>query len=227
MAVTSVLLRLTAWLPDAAPLGTIRVLALSALVLGALGMLGSTRIRTFVTALALARAGIVLVALLGGIHGRMPLLLELATTAASLILLTWGIEAVAVPGENGGSAASLDELDTGASTSARIGLLVGALSACSLPPFPGFTTRFPLSRALASEGETFSLIAASVLVFLVGLGSMRVVSRAFAGGSAVSRRPGRREALVGLGLAAIAMWFLGIYPVGLIDLASRAVAEMF
>lgn len=226
VAISGILLRLTAWLPGLAPTEVIRALALSALGVGALGMLSSTRITTYVTALALARAGIVLVALLGGVHGRMPLLLELMTTAASLFLLAWSIEAAASPETK---AVSLDDIDAGTPSAARLGLLVGALSACSLPPFPGFAIRFPLARALASEGETSSLIAASFLLFLVGLGSMRVVSRAFTGQTpeAISRRLSPWEVLVGLGLAAGAMWFLGVYPAGMIELATRAVAEMF
>jgi formate hydrogenlyase subunit 3/multisubunit Na+/H+ antiporter MnhD subunit len=204
----------------------VRVLALSALGLGAFGMLGATRVSTFLTALVLSRGGIVFFALLGGVHGRMPLLLELATTASSLFLLAWVFESSAAPGEKSRSL-SLDDLHPGSSAAARLALLVGAFSACSLPPFPGFVARFPLALAVASEGETPSLVAASLLVFLVGLGAMRVVSRAFAGASPESRAPSRREALLGLGLAALAMWFLGIYPKTVIELASRAVAEMF
>jgi hypothetical protein len=78
VAVAAVLLRLAAWIPEIAlessgspgsgspgrPHEVLRALVFGALVLGALGMLGSTRIRTFMTALAPARAGVVLAPLL-------------------------------------------------------------------------------------------------------------------------------------------------------------------
>ncbi|HLE68378.1 MAG TPA: hypothetical protein VJH87_01750, partial [Vicinamibacteria bacterium] len=172
VALSSVHLRIAAWFPETAPLGTIHALGLGALGLGALGALGATRITTFLTALALARGGLVLVAHLGGVQGRAPSLMELAASGVSFLLLAAALD----------KTDTVDDVSNLRSVPRRLVLTLGALSAPSFPPFPGFVAAFPLSSALVEQGYSFSLLAVAVLLFLLALGSMRVVARAWASG---------------------------------------------
>jgi hypothetical protein len=210
VAVSSVLLRMAAWIPEATAFGVNHALAMSALALGALGALGATRITTFLTALSLARAGLVLFALLGGVQGRAPSLMALVASGASLLLL----------------AAALDRTDTidGVSNlgsiSRRLVLVLGALSVCSLPPFPGFVALFPLSSAVLQQSYSLSLLVAAGLHFLLAIGSMRVVARAWDSGAARSVDTG--VGLAAIGLAIAATFSLSIAPSRFVELARAA-----
>ena len=210
VAVSSVDLRIAAWFPEAAPLGTIEALAFGALSLGAFGALGAMRITTFLTALALARAGLVLVALLGGVHAGGPLLLELAASGVSLLLLAAALERTD----------TIDEISNLRSVPRRLVLALGALSACSFPPFPGFVAAFPLSSALVDQGYSFSLLVAVALLFLLALGSMRVVARAWESGR--TRKVESPVGLAALGLAIAASLAFSIAPARLVEIARAA-----
>jgi len=215
VAVSSVLMRIAAWFPTSAPLGLIHALALGALALGALGGLGATRITTFLTALALARAGLVLFAFLGGVHGRGPLLLELAASGVSLLL-------VAAAAEN---VDTLDEVSTLASVPRRLVLTLGAFSACSFPPFPGFVAAFPLSSAVLDGGHAISLLIACALLFLLSLGSMRLVARAWDSGT--SRTVDSTVGAAPVVLAVAALWILGVAPGRAVEAAMAAALSIF
>jgi formate hydrogenlyase subunit 3/multisubunit Na+/H+ antiporter MnhD subunit len=219
VAVISVAMRLSAWLPEALE-GAFLALSMIALVLGALGLLGSTRVTTFLTALAIARAGAVLLPLLGGVHGRGPLLVELVTSGFSVLLVALGIDLASRKNED--RIDSLDDLENLAFP-ARLCLLAGALSAASFPPFPGFFVRFTVASAILSDGHSWAVVVSSVLMFLTALGAMRLVTRAWSEeGRAPFAEPSRVE-LVGLALAAAGGVFLLVFPRMLVALATRAV----
>lgn len=215
VAVSSVLMRIAAWFPASAPLGTIHALALGALALGALGSLGATRITTFLTSLALARAGLVLFAFHGGVHGRGPLLLELAASGVSLLLLAAAAENVD----------TLDDVSTLASVPRRLVLTLGAFSACSFPPFPGFVAFFPLAGAVLDGGYAISLLVACVLLFILSLGAMRLVARAWESGAA--RKVETEVGLTALGLAVAAILAFSIAPARLVEIARAAALGIF
>lgn len=210
VAVSSVQLRIAAGFPESAPLGTIEALAFGALALGAFGALGAMRITTFLTALALARAGLVLFALLGGVHAGGPLLLELAASGVSLLLLAAALE----------KTDTVDDVSNLGSVPRRLVLTLGALSACSFPPFPGFVAAFPLSSALVDQGYSFSLLVAVALLFLLALGSMRVVARAWESGR--TRIVETTVGLAALGLSVAATWAFSIAPARLVEIARAA-----
>jgi len=214
-ALSSVHLRIAAWFPETAPLGTIHALGLGALALGALGALGATRITTFLTALALGRGGLVLVAHLGGVQGRAPSLMALAASGASLLLLAAALD----------KTDTVDDVSNLGSVPRRLVLTLGALSAPSFPPFPGFVAAFPLSSALVEQGYSFSLLAVAVLLFLLALGSMRVVARAWASGR--TREVETGVGLAALGLAIAATLALSIAPARFVEIARAAALAIF
>jgi hypothetical protein len=210
VAVSSVQLRIAAWFPEGAPLGTIHALALVALTLGALGALGATRITTFLTAFALARGGLVLFAHLGGVQGRAPSLMALAASGVSLLLLAAALD----------KTDTVDEVSNLGSVPRRLVLALGALSACSFPPFPGFVAALPLSSAVLEQGHGFSLLAVAGLLFLLALGSMRVVARAWESGRTRTVETG--VGLATLGLAIAATLAFSIAPARLVEIARAA-----
>jgi hypothetical protein len=199
----SVALRLPAETP-------LQALALGGLGLGALGVVGSTRVTTFLTSMILARAGLILFAQLGGVQGKAPALIAIAVTGASLLLLAASLE----------SLESLEDVSTLRSVPRRLVLVLGALSLGSFPPFPGFFVLFPLSSAVLERGYGASLAAASVLLLLVLLGAMRLVSRALHSEGSRTNELGIGPAALGLSLAAILL--LSMAPAPLVELARAA-----
>lgn len=188
VAASSLTLRIEAWFPQGFPLHAASTLGLLLLALGAAGTLTSTRIPTFLTGLALARGALAFLALPGGASGRAPALLLLAASGVSLLLL----------------AAALNGLETLAdvsklrSVARRQVLTVGALTAGSFPPFPGFFALLPLSSAISDRGLTGPLVVGATLLFLLALGSMRLVFRAW-------ETSGERTITGRIGIAAIAL----------------------
>jgi hypothetical protein len=219
VAVVAIAMRLAAWLPDVLE-ETLLAVSLIALLLGALGLLGSTRLTTFLIALTLARAGAVLLALLGDAPGRGPLLVELVTSGFALLLVAIAVDVAAR--ERGEALQSLGDLTHLVSFPARLCLLVGALAAASFPPFPGFFARFAVGSAILSEGHASAVIASSVLMFLIALGAMRPVIRAWAAENPATIAGRSRGELVGLALAATGGVFLLVFPRMLVALATRA-----
>ncbi|HJS73522.1 MAG TPA: hypothetical protein VJ921_04495, partial [Vicinamibacteria bacterium] len=202
-AVCSVALRL--------PTGPLlHALALAGLGLGAVGVVGSTRVTTFLTSMALARAGLVLFAQLGGAPGRTPALLALAVTGVSLLLLAAALE----------NTETVEEISTLRSVPRRLVLVLGALSLGSFPPFPGFFVLFPLSSAVLERGYVASLVAASGLLFLTALGALRLASRAFPSEGARTNEMGIGRAVLVLSLAAVLLF--SIAPAPLVELARAA-----
>ena len=210
VAVCSVLLRIVASMPESPALRAVHALALGALALGALGALGATRITTFLTALALARAGLVLFAQLGGAQGRAPSLMALFASGVSLLLLS-----AALDGTD-----TIDDVSNLGSVSRRLVLVLGVLSACSFPPFPGFVAVFPLASALLDGSYSLWLLIAAALHFLLGIGGMRVVARAWDPGGERKVETGVGLAAIGLAIAAILL--LSIAPSRFVELARTA-----
>ncbi len=208
-AVCSVDLRVAAWFPETAPLGTIEAIGLGALAVGAVGALGATRITTFLTALALARGGLVLYAHLGGVAGRAPSLIALAASGISLLLLAAALD----------KTETVDDVSNLGSVPRRLVLTLGALSP-SFPPFPGFVAAFPLSSALVEQGHSISLLVVAALLFLLAIGSMRVVARAWASGG--TREVETGVGLAALGLASAATLALSIAPARFVEIARAA-----
>jgi hypothetical protein len=212
VAVSSLTLRIEAWFPQSSPLGAASALGLSLLALGAVGTLASTRVTTFLTALALARGALAFLALAGGAQGRAPALLLLAASGVSLLLLAAALEGI----ETLGDVSSLSSL------ARRHVLTLGALTAGSFPPFPGFFALLPLSSAMAERGSRGVLVVAALLVFLVALGSMRVVFRAWETGR--ERTVTERIGIAAIGLAVAAALGFSILPSALVEWA-RAAAQ--
>jgi hypothetical protein len=221
VAVVSVLLRLTAWLPEAAPGGFVGTIAVASLAIGALGMLGATRVTTFATALFVARAGVVLVALLGGVHGRAGLLVELAVTGVALLLVAFAVDGLF----------AVDEISQRLPLPSRLALLTGALAAAAFPPLPGFVATFPLVSALLSANRIVPVAVLCGCLFLIGLGSMRLAARAFGPGELVESPPSKQKreagALVAVAAALAAIGWLGIAPGGFWEIAARAALGVF
>jgi hypothetical protein len=207
VAVFSVALRL--------PVGfRLQTLALGSLAVGALGALASKRVTTFLTSILLARAGLVLFAELGGILGRAPALLMLAASGASVLLLAAALE----------KTETLDDVSRLGSPPRTMVLSLAALSLGSFPPFPGFFTLFPLSSAVVERGYGLSLLVAAALLFLLALGTLRLVIRAFESG-------GTRTIEAGIGRAAIVLAFAAILafsvaPAFLLEIARAAALSL-
>jgi formate hydrogenlyase subunit 3/multisubunit Na+/H+ antiporter MnhD subunit len=139
----------------------------------------------------------------------------LAASGTSLLLLAAALAKVE----------ALDEISGLGSVSRRLVLTLGALSACSFPPFPGFVALFPLSSALADRGYSSSLLVSAALLFLLGLGAMRLVSRAWSGER-------EREDAGAIGLAAVALALAAILafsiaPATLVGIAGEAALAVF
>ncbi len=127
VATTAVILRL--------PAGQLlHAFAFGALGLGAIGALSATRLTTFLTAIALSRAGLLLFAQLGGMGGRIPALILLAASGVSLLLLAAALENV----ERVGDVSTIDSVPR------RLVLSLAALSARNVSPVSG------LRRALSA-----------------------------------------------------------------------------
>ncbi len=214
-AVSSVLHRIAAGFPESAPVQAIQAVALGALALGSLGVLASTRVTTLLTALALARTGVVVFALLGGMHGIASSLLALAVSGAALLLVASALERVS----------TLEEVSNLASVPRRLVLTLGVLSASSFPPLPGFVTAFPLSSAVLDQGYSSSLIVAGALLFLLTLGSMRVVARAWQ--SEGARTLEGAAGLAPIGLAIAALFLFSIAPARLVEIARAAARGIY
>ncbi len=171
----------------------VQTLALGSLGFGALGALAAKRVTTFLMSILLARAGLVLFALLGGVLGRAPALMVLASSGASLLLLAAALE----------KTETLDDVSSLGSLPRTLVLALAALSLGSFPPFPGFFALFPLSSAVVERGHGLSLLVAAALLFLLALGTLRVVVRAFESGTT-------RTVEAGIGRAAIVLIFAAI-----------------
>jgi formate hydrogenlyase subunit 3/multisubunit Na+/H+ antiporter MnhD subunit len=124
------------------------------------------------------------------------------------------------------AAAALDKTDTIdgvsklGSVSRRLVLVLGVLSACSLPPFPGFVAVFPLASAVLDQSHSSSLGIAAAVHFLLTVGAMRVVARAWDSTGARTVEDG--VGLAALGLAIAATILLSIAPAGFVELARAA-----
>jgi hypothetical protein len=210
LAMSAALLHAAASFPASAPLGATRALAVAALALAALGALGSTRVTTFLTAFALARGGLALLALSLGAQGRLPSLLSLAVSGVSLVLLAATLDDVD----------ALDDVRLLASTPRRLLLTWAALSSASFPPFAGSFLLFPLASGLLDRGHVGTLLAAAALQFLLLLGAFRVVVRAWEEGEPRSRGKGLPR--VALALALVATVALSISPAALVEIARVA-----
>jgi hypothetical protein len=202
-AVGSVALRLSA-----EPL--LHALALAGLGLGAAGVLASTRVTTFLTSMALARAGLFFFAQLGGALGKAPALIVLAVSGVSLLLLAAALE----------STDTVEDVSALGSVPRRLVLGLGALSLGSFPPLPGFFVLFPLTSAVLERGYVASLVVASALLVLTALGAMRLASRAFPSEGARTNTIGIGRASLVLSLAAILL--CSIAPAPLVEMARAA-----
>jgi hypothetical protein len=210
VAASSVTFRIEASFPQSLPLGPASALGLLLLALGAAGTLASTRVTTFLTALALARGAFSFLALAGGAQGRAPALLLLSASGVSLLLLAAALEGIE----------TLDDVSKLSSLPRRQVLTLGALAAGSFPPFPGFFALLPLSSAISERGGRGSLGIAAFLLFLLALGSMRVVFRAWQTGG--ERTVPERIGMAAIGLALAAALGFSIAAAPLVEWARAA-----
>ncbi len=188
----------------------VQTLALGSLGLGALGALAAKRVTTFLTSILLARAGLVLFALLGGVLGRAPALWVLASSGVSFLLLAAALE----------KTETVDDVSSLGSLPRRLILSLAALSLCSFPPFPGFLALFPLASAVVERGYEVSLFIAAALLFLLALGCLRLVILAFG-----SERTRSVEAEIGraaIVLAFAALLAFSLAPTPLVEIARAA-----
>jgi NADH:ubiquinone oxidoreductase subunit 2 (subunit N) len=225
IASTVALTRLSAWLDVSFGAWTliVGILGTLALVAGSLGLLFSTRLTRFCHWFVLAQAGFSLVALDLGVAALLPLLLHLATGSIALVLSLLAVELSSSEPDLG-----LDEL-SGLSIGrfSRAALALVWLSFASLPPFPGFVSKFPIFVVAAAHERMGLLAVLLISTLLVAVGCTRWMSRVLRAGPAPgSRRPG----LPDIAVTALAVGFtlaLGALPEPAIQAAMRAVSGLF
>ena len=225
IASTVALTRVSAWLDVSFGAWTLilGILGTLALIGGSLGLLFSTRLARFCHWFVLAQAGFSLVALDLGVAALLPLLLHLATGSIALVLSLLAVELSSSESDLG-----LDEL-SGLSIDrfSRAALALGWLSFASLPPFPGFISKFPIFVVAAAHERRGLLALLLISTLLVAVGCTRWMSHVLrAGPGPSSRRPGLSD----LAVAALAVGFtlaLGALPETAIRAATRAAAGLF
>jgi NADH:ubiquinone oxidoreductase subunit 2 (subunit N) len=194
-----------------------------ALVVGGVGVLLSTRVARLCHWFVLAQAGFAFVAIGFGVEALAPLLLHLTSGGLALASTLLALEA-----SSDGRDVELREL-SGSSMGRLSGLVVALawLSLASLPPFPGFISKFPIFVAAAGADRMGLLVVLLLSTLLVAVGCTRLISRALrAEPPAGSTRPG----FAALALAVLALGFtlvLGVLPETAIEVASRAAAGLF
>ena len=225
IASTVALIRVSAWVDVSFGTWTlvVGILGTLALIGGSLGLLFSTRLIRSCQWFVLAQAGFSLVALDFGVAALLPLLLHLATGSIALVLSLLAIEFSSSESDLG-----LDELSSlSMSRFSRAALALGWLSFASLPPFPGFISKFPIFVVAAADERRGLLALLLISTLLVAVGCTRWMSRILQARPApVSRRSGLSD----LAVAALAVGFtlaLGALPETAMRTVTRAAAGLF
>jgi NADH:ubiquinone oxidoreductase subunit 2 (subunit N) len=225
VASTAALTRVSGWLDVSFGAWSliIDLLAALALVIGSLIVLSSSRLTRLCQGFMLAQAGLALVAIDLGVEARSPLLLHLACGTVPLVLSLLAVEVPsgrAAVGLDARSQLSMDRLS-------RLVFALCWLSFTSLPPFPGFTAKFPILVALAGADKARVLLLLLLTTVLLAVGWTRWMSRLLWAESTVSSPRPRPGAMVLAALALAATLALGVLPETAIEVASRAAAGLF
>lgn len=224
LAVGASLTRVLAWLPDLAPRleAWLAVASGLALAYGAARLFFADRLRSLLVGLALAEGGLVGFALLGGVHGRTAVLLQLVTSTVAITFVALGLSR-----RGGTEALTVGELEGAAApASARALVAVGGLAALALPPFPGAVARLATASSLLGRGELGAFLAELALSVGLVFGVVGLVAAGLAGSSAPRRRSFLVEALVYLLVAGFVL-AVGLLPGPLYEAAQHAAAGLF
>jgi NADH-quinone oxidoreductase subunit N len=205
------------------------VLAVCTMILGSVVGVAQTNLKRMLAYSSIAHGGYLLVALAaGGEMGRASILFYLVVYAVT------NVGAFAVLALLGTREAPMEHLDDYQglwhSSPTLAGLLtIFLLSLGGFPPTAGFVAKWYVFSAAVGAGQ-FGLAIIGVLTSVVSVFFyLRIVVMMYMSekkeAAAPPQLPG--TALAALSLSAIVLFYLGVFPTRLLDLAARSVAGMF
>jgi NADH-quinone oxidoreductase subunit N len=205
------------------------VLAVCTMILGSVVGVAQTNLKRMLAYSSIAHGGYLLVALAaGGEMGRASILFYLVVYAIT------NVGAFAVLALLGTREAPMEHLDDYKglwhSSPTLAGLLtIFLLSLGGFPPTAGFVAKWYVFSAAVGAGQ-FGLAIIGVLTSVVSVFFyLRIVVMMYMSekqeAAALPQLPGM--ALAALSLSAVALFYLGVFPTRLLDLAARSVAGMF
>jgi NADH-quinone oxidoreductase subunit N len=205
------------------------VLAVCTMILGSVVGVAQTNLKRMLAYSSIAHGGYLLVALAaGGEVGRASILFYL------LVYAVTNLGAFAVLALVGTREAPMDNLDDYKglwhSSPVMAGLLtIFLLSLGGFPPTAGFVAKWYVFSAAVGAGQ-FGLAIIGVLTSVVSVFFyLRIVVMMYMSekqeAAAPPRVPG--TALAALSLSAVVLFYLGVFPTRVLDLAARSVASMF
>jgi NADH-quinone oxidoreductase subunit N len=205
------------------------VLAVCTMILGSVVGVAQTNLKRMLAYSSIAHGGYLLVALAaGGEMGRASILFYLVVYAVT------NVGAFAVLALLGTREAPMEHLEDYKglwhSSPTLAGLLtVFLLSLGGFPPTAGFVAKWYVFSAAVGAGQ-FGLAIIGVLTSVVSVFFyLRIVVMMYMSekkeAAALPQLPGM--ALAALSLSAVALFYLGVFPTRLLDLAARSVASVF
>jgi len=205
------------------------VLAVCTMILGSVVGVAQTNLKRMLAYSSIAHGGYLLVALAaGGEMGRASILFYLVVYAIT------NVGAFAVLALLGTRGAPMEHLDDYKglwhSSPTLAGLLtIFLLSLGGFPPTAGFVAKWYVFSAAVGAGQ-FGLAIIGVLTSVVSVFFyLRIVVMMYMSeqqeAAALPQLPGM--ALAALSLSAVALFYLGVFPTRLLDLAVRSVASVF
>jgi NADH-quinone oxidoreductase subunit N len=205
------------------------VLAACTMILGSVVGVAQTNLKRMLAYSSIAHGGYLLVALAaGGEVGRASILFYLVVYAVTNV---GAFAVLALLGTPGRPMESLDEYrGLWRASPVMAGLLtVFLLSLGGFPPTAGFVAKWYVFSAAVSTGQ-FGLAIIGVLTSVVSVFFyLRIVVMMYMTdtGEAPAVPAVPRPAMAALSLSVIALFYLGVLPTRLLDLAARSVAGMF
>ncbi len=140
--------------------------------------------------------------------------------------MAFALELATPEGESSGA---IDDLSGRFTSPAAFLLLAGGFMAAAFPPFPGFPARLAAANAVLLAGDQSTVLVMVASAFLAGVGTMRVLARAWepARDALDTGRDAKVVVAVGLVLVAASGWFLLAAPSRMLDWATKAAAGLF
>jgi len=205
------------------------VLAICTMILGSVVGVAQTNLKRMLAYSSIAHGGYLLVALAaGGDAGRASILFYLVVYAVTNI---GAFAVIAMLGTREQPMETLDEYKGLWHSSPVMAALltIFLLSLGGFPPTAGFVAKWYVFSAAVGAGQ-FGLAVVGVLTSVVSVFFyLRIVVMMYMSdareGAAPARLPG--PALAALSLSAAILFYLGVLPTRLLDLAARSVAGMF
>ena len=205
------------------------VLAVCTMILGSVVGVAQTNLKRMLAYSSIAHGGYLLVALAAGDEvGRASILFYLVVYALTNI---GAFAVIALLGSREKPMESLDEYrGLWHSSPVMAGLLtIFLLSLGGFPPTAGFVAKWYVFSAAVSAGQ-FGLAIIGVLTSVVSVFFyLRIVVMMYMTdkGEAAAAPAVPRPALAALSLSVLALFYLGVLPTRLLDLAARSVESMF